>query len=132
MEEPEDLLGREPVSGAQVRAVLDVTDAPVSPASVATQFCHRFSLCSDWEFVEPQSFSFSNKRAHSCAVTQEEMRFESSQVKSSRRLMPPTRLQNSYSSFEEEQSHFEVQDQIWSARDRTVMHKKSTWKKVKV
>ena len=53
------------------------------------------------------------------------MRFESSQVKapplSRRRMMPPTPLQNSYSSFEEEQGHFAVEDQIWSARHRTVI-----------
>ena len=58
------------------------------------------------------------------AVAQEEMRHESSQVNapplSRRRMMPPEPLQNSYSSFEEEQGHFEVEDQIWSARDRTV------------
>ena len=35
--------------------------------------------------------------------------------------MPPTPLQNSYSSFEEEQGHFEMEEQIWSARDRTVI-----------
>ena len=35
--------------------------------------------------------------------------------------MPLTPLQNSYSSFEEEQEHSEVEDQIWSARDRTVI-----------
>ena len=53
------------------------------------------------------------------------MRFEGSQVKppplSRRKMMPPTPLQDSYSSFEEEQGHFEVEDQIWSARDRTVI-----------
>ena len=51
--------------------------------------------------------------------------FESSHLKalplSRRRMMPPTPLQYSYSSFEEEQGHFEVEDQIWSARDRTVI-----------
>ena len=40
-----------------------------------------FSCCPDWEFVEPQSFSFSKKRAHCCTATQEEMRYESTQVK---------------------------------------------------
>ena len=73
--------------------------------------------------MEPQSFSFSQ----SCTVTQEEMRFEGPQVKappqSGRRMMPPTPLQNSYSSFEEEQGHFEVEDQMCSARDRTITAK---------
>ena len=75
--------------------------------------------------MEPQSFSFSKKRAHSWTVTQEEMRFEGSQVKalplSRKRMMPPTPLQHSCSSFEEEQGHFEVEGQDWSARDRTVI-----------
>ena len=96
----------------------------VSPPSVVTEFCDGFSFCSQWEFLEPQSFSFSQKRAHIWTVTQEEMRFEGSQVKApplSRRMLPPTPLQNSYSSFEQEQWHFEVEDQIWSARDRTVI-----------
>ena len=35
-------------------------------------------------------------------------------------MMPPTPLQNSYSALDEEHRHFEVEDQIWSARDRTV------------
>ena len=42
---------------------------------------------------------------------------------SKRRMMPPTPLQNSYSPFEEEQGHFEVEDQMWSARDRTIIAK---------
>ena len=36
-------------------------------------------------------------------------------------MMPPTPLQHSYSSFEEEQGHFLVEGQDWSARDRTVI-----------
>ena len=51
------------------------------------------------------------------------MRFEEPQVKahplSRRRMRPPTPLQNSYSSFEEEQERFEAEDQLWSARDKT-------------
>ena len=125
MEKPEDLSECEPEARLDMSVVLDVPDVPVSPSSVVTEFCDVFSFCSDWEFVEPQSFSRSKKRAHSGTVTQEEMRFEDSQVKapplSLRRMMPPTPLQNSYSSLEEEQEHFEVEDQIWSARDRTVI-----------
>ena len=34
-------------------------------------------------------------------------------------MMPPTQLQNSCSSLEEEQGHFEVEDQIRSPRNRT-------------
>ena len=40
-----------------------------------TEVCGGFSFGSDGEFVEPQSFSFSKKRAHSWTVTQEEMRY---------------------------------------------------------
>ena len=75
--------------------------------------------------MEPQSFSLSKKRAHLCTVTQEEMRLEGPHVKapppSRRRTMPPKPLQNSYSSLEEEQEQFEVEDQIRSARDRTAI-----------
>ena len=39
--------------------VPDVTDVPVLPSSVVTEFCGGFSDCSDREFVEPQSFLFS-------------------------------------------------------------------------
>ena len=81
LEKPEDLSDCEPETRTDVSAVLDVTDLPVSPSSVVTEFCDGFSCCSDWEDVEPQSFSFSKKRAHCCPSTQEEMRFESSQVK---------------------------------------------------
>ena len=70
-------------------------------------------------FLSPQ------KRAHCCTVTQEETRYESSQVKalplSRRRMMPPTPLQNSNDTFEEEQGHFDVEDQMWSARERTII-----------
>ena len=125
LEKHEDLSNCEPDTRAHVPVVPDVTDVLVSPSSVVTEFCGGVSCCSDCEFVEAQSFSFSTKRAHSWTVTQEEMRFEGSQVKalplSRRRMMPPTPLQNSYSSFEEEQEHFEVEDQIWCARDRTVI-----------
>ena len=82
----------------------------------------------NWELVEPQPSSFSKKGAHVWTVTQEEMRSESSPAKapplSRRRMMPPTPLKKkkkTYSSFEEAQGHFEVEFQIWSACDRTVV-----------
>ena len=59
----------------------------VSPSSVVTEFRDSFFCCTEWELMEPQSFSFSFKR-----VTQEEVRFEGSQVEapplSRRRMMP--------------------------------------------
>ena len=76
------------------KKALDATDVPDSPSSVVTEFCDGFSCCSDWEYVEPQSFSLSKKRANCSTITQEEMRYESSQVKalplSRRRMKPPT------------------------------------------
>ena len=38
-----------------------VTEVPVSASSVVTEVCDGFSSGSDWEFLEPQSFSFSKK-----------------------------------------------------------------------
>ena len=82
MEKPNDLADLEPDTGrGKVYVVLVVTDVLVSPSSVVTEFCDGFSCCLDWEFVEAESFSFSQKRAHCCTATQEEMRYESTQVK---------------------------------------------------
>ena len=105
--------------------VPDATDVLVSPFSLVTEFCEFFaSCCSDWEDVVPQSFSFSKKRAHCCTRTQED-EVDSPQIKvlplSRRRMRPPTPMQSSYSSFEEEQERFVVEVQMWSARDRTVI-----------
>ena len=108
-----------------VCVVPGLTDVIVSPSSVVTQFCDGFSCCPDWELVEPLSFFFLQKGAHCCTVSQEEMRYKISQAKappqSRRRMRPPTPLQNSGSSFGEEQGRFEVEDQIWSARERTII-----------
>ena len=61
---------------------------------------------------------------HSCTSTQEGMRYKSPQVKapplSSRRMMPPTPLQNSNDTFEQEQELLGAEDQMWSAKERTV------------
>ena len=53
------------------------------------------------------------------------MRYESTQVKalalSRRRTRLPMPSQNSNSSLGEEQVRFEVEDQMWSARERTII-----------
>ena len=107
LEKHEDLSDCEPDSCAHVRVVPVVTDVHVSPSSEVTEFCDGSCRCSDWEFVEPQSFSFSKKSALCCTSTQKEMRYEGSQVKAPpitrRRMTPPAPLQNSYTSFEREQ-----------------------------
>ena len=63
-------------------------------------------------------------------VTQEEMRYEDSPVKapppSRRRVTPPTPLQNSYSSFEWEQEHYEVDRQMWRAREKAPWRQSSS------
>ena len=60
-------------------------------------------------------------------ATQEEMRYEDSTVKaplpSRRRMTPPTPLQKFVFIIRKEQEHFEVEDQMWSARDRTIIAK---------
>ena len=60
LDKPEDLSDRESEARVFVSAVLDVTDVPVSPSSVVTEFCDSFSCCTELAFVEPQSF-FSKK-----------------------------------------------------------------------
>ena len=70
-------------------------------------------------------FSFPTKRAHSRAVTQEEMRYEGSPVKappsSRRRMTPPTPMQNSYTSFEREQGSYAEEGRGWNAREITIV-----------
>ena len=56
LEKTEDLSDRESEAWADVLVVLEVTDVLVSLSSVVTELCDVFSCCSDWEFVEPQSF----------------------------------------------------------------------------
>ena len=79
-------------------------------------------------------FHSPKKRAHCCTSTQEEMRYESPQVKahpsSRRRMMPPTPLQNSNHTFEEEQgllgrrSHVECERKNDNCKNETVCGKK--------
>ena len=92
---PDDLSDSELDSCAHVRMVPDVPDVLVSPSSVVTELCDVSPSGSDSEFVEPQSFSISKKRAHFGADTQEEVRYEGSPVKapplSMRRMTPPAR-----------------------------------------
>ena len=66
-EEPEDPSNCELVSCELVRVVPDESDVvvvPISPSSVVTELCVLSPCRSDWEFVEPQSFSFSQKSVH--------------------------------------------------------------------
>ena len=69
---------------------------------------------SDWEVVEPQSFSFSRKRRAVCVENQENMSCEGTRVKaplpSSRKIMPPTPQQGSQSPIEAMQWQTEVED----------------------
>ena len=125
LEEPEDLSDCEPASGELVRAVPGGSDVPVSPSSVITELCDVSPCRSDGKFVEPQSFSFTKKRAHCCTDTREEMRYEGSQVKahpsSRRRMTPPTPAQNSYSSFVRDHGRYEEEGRGWNARERTII-----------
>ena len=125
MEELEDLSDRELVSCELVRMVPDVTDVPVSPSSVVNEVCDVSPCCSYWEFVEPQSFSFSKKRAHCCADTQEEMRYEGSPVIAPpitrRRMTPPTPMLNSCTSLDGKQGSYEEEGSGWNARERTII-----------
>ena len=118
LQKPENWSDFEPDTRVEVLVVLDVTDVFVSPSSVVSEFCDGFSGCSDWEYVELQSFSFSKKRVQCCTITQEEMRYESTQVKapllSRKRMRSPTPLQNSNSSFGEELIRFLVQKSVSS------------------
>ena len=94
LEDPGDLLDGDPGTWMDGSVVFVVIDVLVSPSSVATEFCDGVSLDSGWEFVEPQSSSFSKKRSLDSADSLEELSYEGSPIKapppSRRRMMPPT------------------------------------------
>ena len=77
---------------------------------------------SDWETVEPQSFSFSRKRPVVCAENQEDRRHEGTPVKatpaSRRKVVPPTPRQSSHSSIETAQWQAEVEDRESGCREK--------------
>ena len=68
---------------------------------------------SDWEIVEPQSFSISRKRRVVCVENQENMRYDRSPGKappaSGRNIMPSTPQQSLQSSIEAMQLQTEVE-----------------------
>ena len=135
LEKPEDMFDFEPNNGVEVPVVLDVTDVLLSPLLLwSLRFVMGFSCRSEWECVEPQPFSFSKKGAHCCTVTQEEMKYESSQVKApplSSRRRAPTQLQNSNFSSGEEQGRFEAENQMWSTRERTIIARTKQYMEVR-
>ena len=75
-----------PGQWAGVPVVPAVTDVLVlvSYSSAVTEICEGVSLNSDWEFVEPESSSFSKKRSFVWADSQEELSCEGSPVKAPR------------------------------------------------
>ena len=96
----DDLSDRDLETWTGVRAVPDVTVFLVSPSSVVTQCFVDVSWDMDWELVEPQSSSFSKRRAHRAPPF------------SRRRTMSPTPEQSSHLSIEDRQWQIEVEDKI--------------------
>ena len=111
-ENPNDLSGCELETRTDVSVVLVVIDVLVSPSFVVIECCEDVSLDSDWDFVEPQSFSFSKKRSIVLEENRGEMSCEGTPVKAlpntERRMMPPTPQQSSHSSMDERQWHAEM------------------------
>ena len=62
--------------------VLVVPDVGEAASSVVTVICGGVPSDSAWDFVEPQSFSFSKKHNFACVEEQEDMNFEGTLVKS--------------------------------------------------
>ena len=92
---------------------------------MVTELCDVSPCGSDWELVEPQSCSFSKKRAHCGTDTQGEMRYEGSPVKalplSRRRMTPPTPMQNSNTSCVRDHGRYVEEGRGWNARERTII-----------
>ena len=125
LEEPKDLSDREPVSCDLVRVVPAVIDVLVFHSAVVTELCDASPCCSDWEFVEPQVFSFSRKRAHCCTKTKDEMRYEGLPMTapplSRRRMTSPTPVQNSHTSFVRDHGRYEEEGRGLNSRERTII-----------
>ena len=100
------------VSGVPV-----VTDVGETALSVVTVMCEGVPRDSEWDFVEPQSFSFSKKRKFVCVENQEDMNYEGTLVKAppcpERRMRTPLPQQSSFLSMEE--------GSPWSAQERTAV-----------
>ena len=68
--------------------------------SVVTVMCAGARSDSEWDFVEPQSFSFSKKRNFACVENQEDMNCEGALVKAppcpTRRMRTPLPQHSSY------------------------------------
>ena len=129
-----DLSGCAPEVSSGVLVATDVLDFPSSLVVMSEAFLSD----SDWEIVEPQSFSFSKKRHAVCVENQEDMNYEGTPVKappaSRRKIMPHTPQQSLQPSIEAMHLQTEEEDQEscscemefegehrWTARDRTVI-----------
>ena len=64
-----------------VSGVLVVTDVGETAHSAVAAMCEGVLSDSEWDFVEPQSFSFSKKRNFACVGNQEDMNYEGTPAK---------------------------------------------------
>ena len=114
----------EPETRTDVSVVLVVIDVLVSPSSVVTECYEDVTLDSDWECVELQSFSFSQKRSDCAgrASRRDELRGEmpvKAPPNTRRRMMP--RISHSSTGERQWQAEMEVQGIIWTARETKVI-----------
>ena len=121
LEEPEDLSGREPVSGELVR-VVPVSLRLWSPSCVMFPLVTLIEiLLNRGPFLSPKTCSL-----YSCAGRDEVRRLTGESVsafkkKDERRMTPPTPVQNSYTSFVRDHGRHEVEGRGWNARERTII-----------
>ena len=126
-----DSCGLSDCGSVALSGVSVVTDVLVSPSSKVAVLSVAVLSDSDWEIVEPQSFSFSRKRSVVRVENHEGTRVKAPPA--SRKIMPPPPQQSSHSWIEAMQWQIEVEDQEsggyekefegqhrWNARDRTV------------
>ena len=110
-----DYCGFSDCGSVALSGVVVVTDVPVSPSSAVAVMSEASLSDSDWEFVEPQSFSFSKKRSAACWENSGNMSYEGTPVKAPpatrRKIMPSAPQQSLHSSIEAMQWQTEVEDQ---------------------
>ena len=96
-----------------------VPDVGEATPSVVTVVCGGVPSDSEWDFLDPKSFSFSKKRNFACVEEQQDMNYEGTLVMDllalKRRMRTQLPQQSSLSSMEE--------GRRWSAQERTAVAK---------
>ena len=92
-----------------------------SPPPRVAEMCEGVSSDSDWESVEPQSFSFSRKRSIVCVENQEDMSYGGTPVKCTTDIWKEDDAAHAHSRARTRQSSLCCGKQRWRIREAVGM-----------